>query len=173
MLPPSVFSSGNVVVAKRLYSTSNKPSKDSLSNNSNIEAAAFGSKARNNRISSSSLAKKVSLFLIRIVITLIGVILSKSLFLSWYNDTYSWQELKDNIFSLSSVLIGVGCLAGRFINYLLDYTIFNIKIKDLLLVNPTFNLKRLWNLLLSCRSSFFYDKLPLGVNKELSQKKNY
>ena len=43
---PSVFSSGNVGRAKRLYSTSNKPSNNSLINNSNIEAGA--SSAGNN-----------------------------------------------------------------------------------------------------------------------------
>lgn len=43
---PSAFSSANVGKAKILYSTSNKPSNNSLINNSNIEAGA--SSAGNN-----------------------------------------------------------------------------------------------------------------------------
>lgn len=167
----STFYFNNIEVTKKFYSTKNEFSKDNLTDNSNIESGA--SSVCNNKAStpSSTPGKKFVLFLGRTVITMIGVIAVKSLFLSLYNKTYNLPELIDNIFSLSSGLIGVCYLAGRFINYLLDFTIFNIKIKDLLLVNPTFNLKRLWNLLLSCRSSFFKDKLPLGVNEELSQKK--
>lgn len=53
---PSTFSSGNVG-AKTFYSTNHKPNKNNLSDNSNIEG-----QARNNKISSNSLAKKKFLY---------------------------------------------------------------------------------------------------------------
>lgn len=156
---PSAFSSGNVGRAKRLYSTSNKSRNNSLINNSNVEA-----QVPNNITSSISLGNKVYLFLMRIVITMVGVILAKSVFWTWYNDGYSWPDLKDNIFSLYSGLIGVGCLVGGLITKVLDFTCFNIKIKDLL-VDSTLknNFQKLWKILLNLKSTFFDSKLPLVI----------
>lgn len=80
---------------------------------------------------------------------MIGVIMVKSLFLCWYNNTYSKLELLDNIKSLSSVLVGIGCFAGISIGKLLDFTCFNISIRDLFIHSTFFktNFKRLLDLL--------------------------
>lgn len=69
--------------AKRFYSTNHKPNKDNLSDNSNIDSSGGTPQAGNNKLSSTAtpLVKKVYLFLMRLVITTVGIILAKSLFL--------------------------------------------------------------------------------------------
>jgi hypothetical protein len=75
-----------------------------------------------------SVGNKIYLFLMRTIITMVGIILAKSLFLCWYNDTYDWLELWNNIYSLYSGLIAIGYLVGLLINKLLDFTPLNIKL---------------------------------------------
>lgn len=175
---PSTFSFENVGGAKRFYSTKNKSSNDSLTHNSNIEVGA--NSACNNKASSPSLGKKFILFLMRTAFTMIGVIMVKSLFLCWYNNTYSILELLDNIESLSSVLVGIGYFTGISIGKLLDFTCFNINIRDLF-IHSTFcktNSKKLFNLLSllytnikgaspqdKIHSAFFNSKILLGVDE--------
>lgn len=107
----------------------------------------------------SSLAKKVSLFLIRIIITMVVVIISKSLFFCWYDCTLSWEEFKENIFSFYSGLMAIGILAGGLMNKLLDFTPLNINIKDFL-VDPS--LKILKKLFLSWKDFVLYqDRNPI------------
>ena len=140
--------------SKRYFSNSTRL----FNNNNGFNKNSNNESGRNN----------ISKFLSRITISMIVGIIVKSLFLSWYNDTFSWIGLWDNIYSLHSGLIAIGCLTNGLINKLLDLTSFNIKIRDLFSENPIYNLKRLWNLLLSCRSYSFDYKLCLGVNEELS-----
>lgn len=151
---PSTFSFGNVGASKTFYSTNHKPNKDNLSDNYNIEAGA--NSACNNKASSPSLGKKFILFLTRTAFTMIGVIMVKSLFLCWYNNTYSILELLDNIQSLSSVLVGIGYFTGISIGKLLDFTSFNISIRDLFIHSTFFktNFKKLLHLFSSLLSTY-------------------
>lgn len=101
-----------------------------------------------NNFNKDDWVKYVSLFIMRITISMVGVITCKSLFWSWYNETYSWVEFCNNFYCLSSGLIAIGCFAGGLINKLLDFTPLNVNVNvNMFLYDST--LKRLKNLILS------------------------
>lgn len=87
---------------------------------------------------------KVLFFLTRIIISMVVIIISKSLFICWYECTLSWDGFCNNFFSLYSGLMGIGVLAAGLINKFLDFTPLNITIKNFL---PDHSLKRLKNFL--------------------------
>lgn len=121
----------------------------------------FNDNDNNNNKSSmtTSLAKKVSLFIMRITTSMVGVIACKSLFLSWYNDTYNWVEFCNNFCSLSSGLISIGILAGGLISKLLEFTPLNVNINNFL-VDPS--LKILKTLFLSWKDFVLnQDRIPI------------
>lgn len=107
-----------------------------FNNNSNNETG------RNNRI--SNLWKNVYKFILRIIISMIVAILSKTLFLCWYNNSYSWLEFFENLNSLSSFLAGIGTFAGISIGKLLDFTPLKINIKKFLFDPLLITLKKLF-----------------------------
>ncbi len=74
---------------------------------------------------------KSCLFGIRIAITIIAVILVKSGFLCWWFNSFTLQDFGNNVFSLSSALIGIGCFTSNLLANLLNHTPFNVNIKEL------------------------------------------
>ena len=103
---------------------------------------SHGRRYFSNKSSMRTSSAKVFLFMMRITISMAGVIICKSLFLTWYNDAYNWVEFCNNFYSLSSGLIAISCIAGGIINKLLDFTPLNVNVNvNMFLYDST--LKRL------------------------------
>lgn len=120
----------------------------------------------------SNFFTKVCLFLIRVAIIIVGVILAKSFFLAWYNDNYTYQEFYNNIYSLSSAIIAIGSFTGRLLGIILDYTSLNIQVKDLFNEAASLWFSKTKSISSGkIYSTFFDNKLPLGVDEKPSSLK--
>lgn len=77
--------------------------------------------------------RKILFYIARVIIIITIIILSKSIFLCGYYNIFTWEQLIQNIFSLSSGLMGIGYFTGNFVGNLLNKTSYlNLSLRDII-----------------------------------------
>ena len=76
--------------------------------------------------------KKIFLFFTKILLTIIVVILAKTMFLCWYHDNFTLAYFMSYILDINNALIAIGCITSNLLNSLLSKTLFAISFRDVI-----------------------------------------